>query len=101
MKLADMIRGRPATAIPAIPAIRGSGIATIARIAIANPSQAQEIRRLLALLLPGSDHPDFPEALALALADPVRHLESFRLSARAEGHDRTNTTEDVNAPISW
>ena len=84
MKLAALIRGRVATAIPAIPATaggdKGGSVARIAKIAVATPSQEREIRHLLTFLLPGADHPDFCEALALALGDPGPHLEAFRTS---------------------
>ncbi len=43
--------------------------------------QEREIRAHLARLLPGAEHPDFPEALAVALADPGAHLRAFRRSA--------------------
>ena len=103
MGLRDRLNRPAATAIPAIlrfsedqGAAHPAKIAKIATIAslddpfagIPTIGDEAEIRALLRLLLrhesPG-DHPDFPEALALALADPVAHLECFRASARAEG----------------
>ena len=41
-----------------------------------------EIRSLLLLQMPES-HPDFPEALQLALASPAVHLEGLRASRPA------------------
>lgn len=51
-----------------------------ARAREATDKEAQEILRLLTLLLPGEAHPDLPEALALALANPDAHLEGLRAS---------------------
>jgi hypothetical protein len=43
----------------------------------ATPAEAAEIRAHLGRLC-GFDHPDYPEALAVALADPDAALDSFR-----------------------
>lgn len=45
----------------------------------------REVTRLLTALRCGPEHPDFAEALALALADPAPHLEALRASATMEG----------------
>ena len=75
------------TAVTAVPRPPEIGKSSPPVRAVSSTDEA-ELRRLLRLLLrhegPG-DHADFPEALALALADPVAHLECFRASARAEG----------------
>lgn len=96
MNLADIIRGAPAIANLAIPASEAASnaprLATIAKIAAgpsdnsapnaasaADPIEA-EIRALLAREMrgAGADHPDYPEALRIALADPGAALEALR-----------------------
>lgn len=81
MALRDRLNRTAATAIPAIPAIlEPSGRDEPARIArIATIAEVErEIRQHLKRLLPGEDHADFPEALALALRDPAAALSAFR-----------------------
>lgn len=45
---------------------------------IATAADEREIRAHLVRVLPGEDHPDYREALALALADPVAALDALR-----------------------
>jgi hypothetical protein len=83
------LRDRLASAKPANPASDGGndrgGLAKIAGIAIAAPSHSgkvtpaeeAEIRAGIGRLC-GFDHADFPEALAVALADPRAALDALR-----------------------
>lgn len=47
----------------------------------ATPTEASELRELVALVLANADETDRAEALALALADPEAALLSFRALA--------------------
>ena len=47
---------------------------------LAGHSVEAELADHLIRLLPGADHRDYAEALALALANPKPHLESFRIA---------------------
>lgn len=67
-----------ATTTPPIPKNTAEFRHQYARAREATSEEACEIRQMLAMLLPGMDHPDYPEALALALASPDAHLEGLR-----------------------
>lgn len=62
--------------------IRANRATVLARLNLTTATSAErkEIRRHLIRLMPGEDHPDFPEAFALATANPEVHLMGLRAS---------------------
>jgi hypothetical protein len=62
------------------------------------PAEAAEIRAHLGRLV---DHPDYPEALELALADPVAALESFRAGPQPRIVPEEQSREAMRNLIAW